>query len=104
MKEIVRWAIVDDDNGTVYTSFSHEKEAVASIYTSTGRSIVKLTGQMPEPKKPRLLAPCLYNSGKGIWVSASLYESEQEAKAIWKDQFVSWPAVANKDGFYEVPA
>ena len=50
-REIVRWAVVDDDDGTVYNSFSHEKDAVTSIYNSTGRTIVKLTGQMPEPKK-----------------------------------------------------
>jgi len=56
----------------------------------------------PEPKKPKLLAPCFYMSTmSGVKLSYCLYESEAQARTNCLN-FISWPAVANAEGFYEV--
>ncbi len=59
-----------------------------------------------EPKKPRLLAPAFVKWEKSDHpeLTAELYESEEVARKEVGKYFVSWPAVANKDGFYEVPS
>ena len=99
--EIVRYAIVGE-TGIVLACTACESAALTSMYFAQGCTIVKMVGEIPKPKKPKLMAPCLHMCGDRIGISGGLLESEQEAKAIWKDQFVSWPAVANAEGFYEV--
>ena len=108
-KEIVRWAIVDE-NGIVMACSASEDDAVYSRQHRAGCTIVKLVGTLPEPpKKPRRLAPALLRrlGGKRIFVTEELYTTEQEAQDDAAGSpglvFIAWPAVPNKDGFYEVP-
>ncbi len=57
---------------------------------------------LPEPKK-KLFAPAVVTNHEGIYyLSAYFYESEQQAKDTLWANFVQWPAIPNKDGFYEV--
>jgi hypothetical protein len=55
-----------------------------------------------EPKKPRLLAHALLNDIGHVELSCCLYASEKEARDVIGDSFISWPAVANAEGFYSV--
>lgn len=59
-----------------------------------------------EEKKPKLLAPALIKNDLGSVVfSAKLYSSLKEAKkgcSHLEPYKVIWPALPNKDGFYEV--
>lgn len=101
MKEIVRYAIVDD-TGIVMACSAREEDAVYSRCNRAGCSIVKLVGQMPEPKKPRLMAPAMMLVCHQVSVSVAIFSSEKEARDTLKDLFFSWPAVPNADGYYEV--
>jgi hypothetical protein len=55
-----------------------------------------------EPKPPKLLAPALLSDIGHVEMSCYLYASEQEARDTLGDSFISWPAIPNKDGMYEV--
>jgi hypothetical protein len=57
-----------------------------------------------EPKKPRLLAPAFVKWEKSDHpeLTAELYESEEIARKEVGKFFLSWPAVANAEGFYSV--
>ena len=62
-----------------------------------------IVSEWTEPKKPRLMAPCLhYTITKLVVTSSRLYESEEEAKRHYENYFISWPAVVNADGMFEV--
>ena len=95
MKEIVRYAVVDDDDGTVYSSFfSSERDAVTSIYNSRGRSIVKLVGTLPEPKKMKKVASYLYQDDSGRVFQANQLATEEEAKQECEKygvKLILWP-------------
>lgn len=57
-----------------------------------------------KPKK-KLMAPglCKLHGGKGgVGISFFLYGSIKQAKKGMGPDFVSWPAIPNKKGFYEV--
>lgn len=57
-----------------------------------------------EPKPKVLKAPAFIHFGKdGIQISGLIYGSEQEAMKSHPDNFHSWPAIPNAQGFYEVP-
>lgn len=57
-----------------------------------------------EPKPPKLLAHAMCANMSGTeYLSASIFESEGEAKRHCVSAFKYWPAIPNKDGFYEVP-
>ena len=102
MKEIVKYAVVTP-KGDCVAIFDGEDEVRASGYYLDTVTIVKLTGQMPEPpKKPRLMAPALLSDIGHVEMSCYLYASEQEARDTLGDSFISWPAIPNKDGMYEV--
>ena len=62
-----------------------------------------LVSEWTEPKKPKLLAPALYYTGTEWILGRILFESEAEAEKYHTVRDVIWPAVANKDGMYEVP-
>ena len=61
-----------------------------------------------EPVKPKLLAPAffkMYNkdmTDKIISDSSSLFSSAEEARLFHGHDFVSWPAIPNAQGYYEV--
>lgn len=57
----------------------------------------------PEPKKPRLLAPAMYHTDEQWVLGRTLFGSKKEAREYHGDRKVIWPAVANKDGYFEVP-
>jgi len=58
-----------------------------------------------KPKKPKLSAPAFvkgFNSSHWLLTEA-LYTSLEEAKIDCVLDVVIWPAIPNKDGYYEVP-
>jgi hypothetical protein len=83
------------------SSFHNESQA-KQHQKQYGGTVVKLMGQMPEPKKPKMMAPALAYFCGQHQVSSNLYSSEMQARNELRELFVSWPAVPNKDGFYEV--
>jgi hypothetical protein len=100
MKEIVRYAICTEF-GDILRICPTEEVARKEIDYRHRLMIVKMVGQMPEPKKPKLMAPCLFMDGNLIRVSSFLFENETEVKKVYVD-FISWPAVPNADGMFEV--
>jgi hypothetical protein len=64
-----------------------------------------LVGEWEEPKIPKMLAYAIRMTGTrlGYMLSSSLYDSEDSARKALEGMFVSWPAIPNKDGMYEVP-
>lgn len=60
-----------------------------------------------EPKKKVLMAPAIVKTPYGYAMSEYFYSSEKEAKDDIEiktiSKFICWPAIPNKDGFYEVP-
>jgi hypothetical protein len=61
-----------------------------------------IISEWEEPKKPKLLAPALVCYCGKFQVSSNLYSSEMQARNELRELFRAWPAVPNKDGFYEV--
>ena len=56
-----------------------------------------------EPKPKKLLAPAILKTNEGsFYVGGGLYSSEKEARGKAWGEVHSWPAIPNKDGFYEV--
>lgn len=63
----------------------------------------------PPPTK-NLVAPALVrevyhvqsNQTVQVALGHTLFSSEKEARRYHRDHFISWPALPNKDGFYEV--
>ncbi len=103
MTEIVRYGILDNETGYMKGLFMSENEAITNLNYLKSCTIVKLVGQMPEPKKPRLMAPAMMLVCRQVSVSSTLFSSEKEARDTLRDIFLSWPAIPNKDGMYEVP-
>jgi hypothetical protein len=101
MKEIVRYAICTEF-GDILRICPTEEVAKTEIDYRHRLMIVKMVGQMPELKKPRLLAPAIYKAVGKIWISNKIYGGEEAAREDLGSSFISWPAVAN-EGFYEVP-
>ena len=57
-----------------------------------------------EPKKAVFMAPAIFKADDGyIEVSGKLFVSEEGAKYFYGKRLISWPALPNKEGFYEVP-
>ena len=101
--EIVRWAIVGE-NGDFVASFPNENEARTDRSFNQRCTIVKLVGTLPEPpKKPRLMAHAIKKQCGMYSLSTSVYDSEDSARKVLLGTFHSWPAVANAEGYYEVP-
>ena len=103
-REIVRWAIVDEGEEILGATYDSERDALTSLEYVKGCTLVKLTGTLPEPKKPRLLAPALLNDVGLPELSCCLYASEKEAREEIGTSFISWPAVPNAEGFYSLEA
>ena len=73
MKEFALYAIVTPE-GECPASYASEKAALCSKHYTDGCTIVKLTGQMPEPKKLRKcrheiwIKPCKMDDGQNnLW-------------------------------------
>lgn len=57
-------------------------------------------------EKPKRFAPALRKALTGIRApipTQTLYASEEEARADYKDDFIMWPALPDKDGWYPGP-
>jgi len=99
MKTIEAYMVIHLEGGR--SLFNNESQA-EQHQKQYGGTLVKLTGEEP-PKNPRLLAPCLYQTNAGdVMLSGPLYESEAEARNMLGHNFVSWPAIPDKNGFYTV--
>jgi hypothetical protein len=92
-KEIVRYAIVDE-NGIVMACSASEDDAVYSRCNRAGCTIVKLVGTLPEPKKMKKVAQYTYmTSLNSIFTSGRLH-TEEEAKQrceMYGDKLIKWP-------------
>jgi hypothetical protein len=76
MKEIVRYAVIDEE-GDFVASFPDENEARGFDQSCT---IVKLTGQMTEPKRMKKVATYLYRDDSGRVFHAHQLLTEDAAK------------------------
>jgi hypothetical protein len=101
MKEI-SYAVIVEEYGDFVAIFPTVARAECSSLLTEGRRIVEVTGILHEPKKLKLMAPCLYRSGAVVCVSGVLFGSEREARGEYLS-FVSWPAIPDASGMYEVP-
>lgn len=77
-----------------------------------GISLTSPTSSAPDtilkPKKPKLLAPAIVLSTDGVRVPQVLFSTIEEAteychRYYAKAEKVIWPAIPNKDGYYEIP-
>ena len=60
-------------------------------------------GQWKVVEEKRFLAPAIWFDEMGNSFRLSdLYECESDSKRNLGKQFVKWPAIPNKDGFYEI--
>jgi hypothetical protein len=81
--------------------FSNHWRCDGTIYIDSD-SPDDLISEWEEPKKPKLMAPALAFYDNHFVVSNGLYSSEMQARNELRELFRAWPAVPNKDGFYEV--
>lgn len=76
--------------------------------SKNGTSISPDSDIILKPKKPKLLAPAIVLSTDGIRVPQVLFSTIEEAteychRYYAKAEKVIWPAIPNKDGYYEIP-
>ena len=92
MKEIVQYAIVDK-NGLVHATTQCKEAAEHSMYFQKEHTIVKLTGQMPEPKKMKRIAQHVLLSSVGYYVYTGMLTMEEANKHCEKYcyQLIKWP-------------
>jgi hypothetical protein len=93
MTEIVRYAIVNE-SGDIEVFCLSEETALTSRHNKTGRSIVKLVGQMPEPKKMKKVALFAYCNNEGEFIVRDYLRTEEDAKAQCKEAeytLIKWP-------------
>jgi len=91
-------AVQDEDDKWLHESWDKD-----TGLTAVNRN-ADIVGEWKEPPKPKLMAPALLKDDRYTELSAYLYESEEHAREVLGDCFRYWPAVPNKDGFYEVPS
>lgn len=93
MTEIVRYGIIDE-GGVFLTTASSESLALTSSYYKQGCTIVKLVGQLPEPKRMKKVALFAYRNTSGnVYVGCRLF-TEVEAKERCNsdgDTLIKWP-------------
>jgi hypothetical protein len=78
----------------------------AIVSLEFGSSGYKMTCPLIPPQQKLKLWPAIYNYHNAFGKKALtvvLYETEGDARNDLRDIFVSWPAVPNADGSYEVP-
>ena len=64
----------------------------------------RLTCPLIPPKAKKKMWPALCLNSFGYWVTDKVFPDEKQAKYILgTNDFVSWPAVPNADGSFEVP-
>ena len=94
MKEIVKYAVVTP-KGDCVAILDGEDEVRASGYYLDTVTIVKLTDQMPEPKKMKKVAQYVYTNIhlKSIYSSDSLHTEEEAKQRCAKegDKLIKWP-------------
>ena len=73
----------------------------------------KCGAKRPEKKKPKLMASAIYKIAPNSHdvsvmdtanyrLTEAIFDTEDGAKTFLGDTLVSWPAIPNKNGFYEV--
>jgi hypothetical protein len=93
MKDINTYAVVDE-NGVCYSFHGREVDAIKATVETKACTIVKLTGQMPEPKKMKMVALFAYRSQMGDLAVSDYLRTEEEAKRTCKDNrhtLLQWP-------------
>jgi len=92
--ELVRYAIVDDVNGDIKSLCQSENEAVTNLTYIKGRSIVKMVGEIPEPKKMKKVALYVRKNQRGDIIVGDYMLTEEAAKEAATEmghQLVQWP-------------
>jgi hypothetical protein len=93
-KEITLWCIVCDE-GIVWATYSSFNKALSYMGASRDRRIVKLTGQIPEPKKIKKVASYIYSYGGGDIIQSSTLDTEEHVKNLHKTindfKLIKWP-------------
>ena len=93
MKEIVKYAVITP-KGDCVAILDGENEVRASGYDLDLVAIVKLTGQMPEPKRMKKVAQYVYLTIlKSIFTSGRLHTEEEAKQRCAKegDKLILWP-------------
>ena len=86
MKEIVRYAVVDDGGAEILgATYDSKRDAITSLEYSKGCTIVKLVGTMPEPKKMKKVALFVYQDRVYTYRTCSMLMTEEQAKKWCKD-------------------
>lgn len=94
MKEIVRYGILDNVTGYMKGLFMSENEAITDLNYLKGCTIVKLVGQMPEPKRMKKVALFVLRDNKGQVLVPYSLRTKDEAKAKCDDAgytLLQWP-------------
>jgi hypothetical protein len=93
MKEFALYAIVTPE-GECPASYASEKAALRSKHYTDGCTIVKLTGQMPEPKKMKKVASYVCMSDIGSVFQSNQLLTEDAAKQEcekYNVELIKWP-------------
>ena len=96
----------DDEEDSVKILFVGETRFFARCYNKKECSFdMKISWRIwEEPKPKKLMAPAFGMDPSIDMVSVvGLFTSENHAKSVLEDDFISWPAIPNADGHYEVP-
>jgi hypothetical protein len=90
-KEIAAWCLVCDE-GTIRATYSTYEAARKYLGDRTDRRIVKLTGEIPEPKKIKRIATYAYRYGNGAVIVSSALVTEDQAREFCNElTLVKWP-------------
>lgn len=88
---------IRDDEGENWQGVTCRRGILSIEFQKQDQPWIEYVG----PKKKLLLAPALCKNRDGdFYVTGFLYSSEVDAQSE-NENFHSWPAVPNKDGFYE---
>jgi hypothetical protein len=112
-----RWCLFVGKSVEFIGAFVSEEAAYCAGKTYSLPQVVFLSGdaEIPLDKEVDIrkkiqglfIAPAIIQLGGDddakFRLSSSLHESREEAQRYWGVKFISWPAIANEDGMYEVP-
>lgn len=111
MKCVVgRWCLFVGKSVEFIGAFVNEEAAYCAGKAYSLPQVIFLSGEAEVPlnKEITRLAPAVIQLGGDddaqFRLSSSLHESKEAAQRYWGVKFISWPAIANKNGMYEVPA
>jgi len=91
-----------DDRGQEWF-FKEKCFSTPKCWIAIGGAGQILTCPLIPPKQKRKMWPALTKGGICFEITEQIFESEQQAKDYCDHDFISWPAVPNADGSFDVP-